>query len=188
MQSSVKGTATAKDPAATAPDSGEATHQAARDFLVVGLRNAHALEKQTLTVHRQQLGQLDDYPPFKTRLQQHIAETEAQVTRLERALERLGEKPSTLKDTSMQLAGWVQSATQMTADDRVVKAAVAAYGVKGFELASYRALERLAAMVDDEATRADVRASLAEEKSMTEWLDAEIGNLTAAYIERTKLT
>ena len=188
MQSTGKGTDPARDEVTKAPDNGAATHSAARDFLAVGLRNAHALEKQTLTVHRQQLGQLDDYPPFKTRLQEHIAETEAQVARLERALERLGEKPSTLKNTGMQLAGWVQSTTQMTADDRVVKAAVAAYGVKGFELASYRALERLAAMVDDEATRADVRASLAEERSMADWLDAEIGNLTAAYIERTRRT
>ena len=186
MQTSAKGTDPAKDEGTRAPRSGAAAHSAARNLLAVGLRNAHALEKQTLAVHGQQVKQLDDYPPFKTRLQEHIAETEAQVTRLERALERLGEKPSALKDAGMQLTGWMQSATQTLADDRVVKAAVAAYGVKGFELASYRALERLAAMVDDEATRADVRASLAEEKSMAEWLDAEIGNLTAAYVERAK--
>lgn len=59
-------------PTGTAPasaDISEARQRAARELLVVGLRDAHALEEQALTVHRQQVAQLHDFPTFKTRLQ-----------------------------------------------------------------------------------------------------------------------
>jgi ferritin-like metal-binding protein YciE len=167
-------------------DISEARQPAARQLLVVGLRDAHALEEQALTVHRQQVDRLDDFPAFKSRLQAHIAETEGQVARIEAALERLGEGPSSLKDAGMKFAGWAQSAGKMMADDRVIKAAIAVYGVKGFELASYRALERLAAMVGDTTTGADMQASHAEEKAMVDWLESEIGDLTAAYVEQAE--
>ena len=171
---------------AATTDIDEARQEAARALLVEGLRNAHALEEQTLTVHRQQLDQLDDYPAFKQRLRQHFIETEGQVARIEAALERLGESPSALKDVGMKVAGWTQSAGQMMAADKVIKAAIAIYGVKGFELASYRALERLAAMVGDATTGADMRASHAEEKAMVDWLEGAIGDLTAAYVAQAE--
>ena len=180
MQSS----ATETPPASA--DVNNARQRAARDLLVVGLRNAHALEEQALTVHRQQVAQLADYPAFKSRLEAHVAETEGQVARLEAALERLGEGPSSLKDAGMKVAGWAQAAGQMMADDAVIKAALAAYGVKGFELASYRSLERLAAMVGDATTGADMRTSHAEEQAMVDWLENEIGDLTAAYLDQAE--
>lgn len=176
--------ATGTTPASA--DIGEARKRAARELLVVGLRDAHALEEQALTVHRQQVAQLGAYPAFEARLQAHIAETERQVARIDAALERFGEGPSSLKDAGMKVAGWAQSAGQMMADDRVIKAAIAIYGVKGFELASYRALERLAAMVGDATTGADMRASHAEEKAMVDWLESKIGDLTAAYVEQAE--
>ena len=176
------------DSSATGTTRTPGDHSDARRLLVVGLRDAHALEEQALTVHRQQVAQLDDFPAFKTRLQQHIAETEGQVARIEAALERLGEGPSSLKDAGMKFAGWAQSAGQMMADDKVIKAAIAVYGVKGFELASYRALERLATLLGDAALGADMRASHAEEQAMVDWLEREIGDLTAAYLEQAEGT
>lgn len=164
----------------------EAGRQEARRLLISGLSDAHALEEQALTVHRQQVAKLDDYPVFKERLATHIAETEAQVARLEAALERLDASPSSLKDTAMKAVGWLQSASQMTMEDHVIRAAIAIYGVKGFEIATYRALERLAAVVGDAVARADIEASLAEERAMAAWLDDEIGNLTVAYIAWAK--
>lgn len=186
MQTSATATTPGSADIAGSAEISKARQQAARELLVVGLRNAHALEEQALSVHRQQVAELDDFPAFKTRLAAHIAETEGQVARLDAALERLGEGPSSLKDVGMKIAGWAQAAGQMMADDKVIKAAIAIYGVKGFELASYRALERLAGMVGDATIGADMRASHAEEQAMVDWLESEIGDLTAAYLEQAE--
>ena len=62
------------------------THHAARDVLVVGLRNAHAVESQAIELLERQASGLDEYPEIQTRVQAHLGETERQLERLEQAI------------------------------------------------------------------------------------------------------
>jgi hypothetical protein len=77
----------------------------ARDVLVVGLKNAHAMEKQALAIMGPQIERIENYPEVRQRLEQHVVETEGQITRLEGVLDQLGEKASGFKDTVLSTVG-----------------------------------------------------------------------------------
>lgn len=74
----------------------------ARNIFVNGLRNAHAMEKQALSIMKPQL-----------ELEQHIRETEGQIASLEEFLNDLGEDQATLKDMALRSqARWPPVATR----------------------------------------------------------------------------
>jgi ferritin-like metal-binding protein YciE len=148
----------------------QSSDSTAKSLLATSLANAHALEKQALAVMSQQNPQLAELPEFKAQLERHMQETEAQIERLVAALDRLGEKPSSLKDTSMQWLGSGQSFTQMIGPNKGLKAAVANQGLEGFEIASYVAIVALARAADEEETAVEMEKSLAEERAMFDWL------------------
>jgi ferritin-like metal-binding protein YciE len=158
--------------------------KSAHELLVTGLKNAHALEKQSASVMEQQVARLDAFPEFKTRLEKHIQETHAQAERLERMLEKLGSSPSSLKDTAMSMMGSGQSATQMMADDNVLKAAIANLGVEAFEIASYLSLIRLAHLHGEPDLHAELERSLAEEREMYAWLEENLPGITEKFAMR----
>lgn len=56
-----------------------------RDLFVVGLRNAHAVEKQALSIMEPQVARIKDYPEVADRLRLHIEETNGQIARLTRS-------------------------------------------------------------------------------------------------------
>lgn len=62
-----------------------------RSIFIVGLRNAHAMENQALSIMKPQVERIENYPEVANRLQQHIQETEGQMTRLGSILESLDE-------------------------------------------------------------------------------------------------
>ena len=51
----------------------------ARDIFIVGLRNAHAMENQALSIMKPQESRMESYPQVKQRLRAHITETEQQI-------------------------------------------------------------------------------------------------------------
>jgi ferritin-like metal-binding protein YciE len=146
------------------------SHSTAKSLLVNSLANAHALERQAQAVMSQQVSQLEDMPELKAQLKRHMKETDVQIERLAAALDRLGEKPSSLKDTSMQWLGSGQAFTQMMGPNKGLKAAVANEGIEGFEIASYTAIIALARAAEQEETAVDMEQSLAEERAMFDWL------------------
>ncbi len=62
------------------------TEQTIRDIFVVGLRNAHALENEALSIMNRQLDRLESYPELAQRLRLHVDETEGQIDRLDTIL------------------------------------------------------------------------------------------------------
>src|SRR4051812_45160741 len=75
-----------------------------RKILVTGLRNAHAMENQGLSIMKPQMRRIEHYPEVAAKLDQHIAETQGQIGRLEEILSNLNEDPSTLKDVTLSVA------------------------------------------------------------------------------------
>src|SRR5688572_18769351 len=49
------------------------------EIFVTGLRNAHAMEHQALSIMKPQVSRIENYPEVAQRLQQHITETEGQI-------------------------------------------------------------------------------------------------------------
>src|SRR3954447_10071802 len=100
---------------------GELMANSSRDIMIVGLRNAYALEGQALSTMRTVHGRLEHYPQLKVALAAHIAETERQQRMVEECLNGLGETPSTLKEMATKLAANLQGMAHMMADDEVLK-------------------------------------------------------------------
>ncbi|WP_244642308.1 DUF892 family protein, partial [Chelatococcus reniformis] len=73
-------------------------NQETRNFFVVGLRDAHALENQALSLIDRQLDRSESYPEVAEMLRQHRGETEQQILRLREILTKLDESHSGMKD------------------------------------------------------------------------------------------
>lgn len=156
----------------------------ARDVLVVGLRNAHAVESQAIELLERQASALDDYPSVQARVQQHLGETERQLERLEQCLEMLNEDTSTIKDTALSALGNLMAMANTMADDAILKNSFAGYSFEHYEIAAYESLLQLAALAQETEIIPLLRESLAEERDMADWLASNLRQLTSEYIER----
>jgi ferritin-like metal-binding protein YciE len=71
---------------------------ATREIFVTGLKNAHAMENQALSIMKPQVSRIENYPEVAARLEQHVRETEGQMARIDDLLQQLDESHSTLED------------------------------------------------------------------------------------------
>jgi Uncharacterized protein conserved in bacteria len=60
--------------------------ETSRELFVTGLRNAHAMENEALSIMKPQLKRIEKYPEVSDRLDRHIRETEGQIQRLREIL------------------------------------------------------------------------------------------------------
>lgn len=159
------------------------TQDNARKMMVAGLKNAHGLEQQALEMLKRNAERLEHYPALKQRIAQHLDETERQQERVGKALEDLGESPSTLKDTAMGLAENVQMMMHSTGSDEVLKNSYTGYAFEHFEMASYRALEVMARSAGDPKVEELARTNLREEEAMASWLEQHLPDIVSKHLE-----
>ena len=157
----------------------------ARAAFVLELRNAHAMERQSLELMKWQAVRLGDYPEIEQQLRAHMAETEQQLQRLERCLESLDERPSILKDTALSLLGNLTATSNAMGEDEILKNMFSNYAFEHYELAAYKSLMTMARELRLEAAESLLAESRAEEQKMAAWIDRRIETVTAAYLERT---
>jgi ferritin-like metal-binding protein YciE len=113
----------------------------ARKTFHAGLRDAYAMEKQAKDMMANQAKRLDDYPQ---RAKQHERETDEQIKRLERCLERVGDSPSMFKNLATRTAAAFQGALHGMVSDEVIKDTLTGFTFEHFEIASYRQLIAMA--------------------------------------------
>ena len=157
----------------------------ARAAFVLELRNAHAMERQSLELMKWQAVRLADYPEIEQRVRTHMKETEEQLRRLERCLEALNERPSILKDTALSLLGNLAATSNAMGEDEILKNMFSNYAFEHYEIAVYKSLERMAQELVSEEARSLLVASRDEEQRMADWIDRHIESVTAAYLDRT---
>ncbi|WP_375257424.1 ferritin-like domain-containing protein [Citreimonas sp.] len=154
----------------------------ARDVFVRGLKNAHAMEKQALSIMQPQLNRLEHYPDMSRRLEEHVRETETQVDRLDTLLEQLSERNSSLKDASLSAMGSMAAMGHIPAGDEVLKNSFANLAFENYEIAAYISL-----ITSGRASGLDVdvnllEKSLGEERRMAEWVADSIPAVTKTFI------
>ncbi len=157
---------------------------AARSIYVSGLRNQHAVEEQAISLLRRQVERLENYPEMEARMRQHIDESMQQAQRLDALLEEFGSSRSGLKDTAMSMVGNMAAMTHAMTQDEVLKNTFANYAFEHFEIASYKSLLDLSAMIGHQAGASALRQSLAEEEAMAQWIDAHLADTTRTYVGR----
>jgi len=155
-----------------------------RDILIVGLRNAYALEGQALSTMQTVHDRLEHYPELKSALARHISETERQQSMVERCLNQLGEEPSTLKEMATRLAANLQGMAHMVAGDEVLKNLFSLFAFEHFEQAAYRSLIVIAGMANESSIAQTCREILHQEEEAGRTLGQMIEDVTNTYVER----
>ncbi|CZT37452.1 ferritin-like domain-containing protein [Rhizobium sp. 9140] len=153
-----------------------------REIFVTGLRNAHAMENQALSILKPQLKRIENYPDVAAKLEQHIRETEGQIVRLEEVLTGLNEDHSTLKDMALSFTGAMAAMGHTVAGDEILKNAFANYAFENFEIAAYSSLITVAEAGGFNAALRGLQANLAEEQAMAQWLDANLAAVTTRFL------
>jgi ferritin-like metal-binding protein YciE len=170
----------------------QSEQQKQQQKVVQYLDEAHATEQALVRVLQEQIA-MTPRGSYRTALETHLGETRNHAERVARRLESLGHgaNPLTL------VAGAVETAIgQMLAlgktpldllrgsggEEKVLKNAKDACATEALEIATYTALERLAADVGDEETAKLAASIRAEEEKMLQRVLRELPKLTDAVV------
>lgn len=155
-----------------------------RENLLDWLRDAHAMEQQAEQMLKAQAGRIEHYPVVKQRIEEHLQETLGQQELLRQCIERLGGKPSVMKDMMGKAAAFGQAAGGMVNSDEIVKGAMASYVFENLEIAMYTALIAAAQTVGDEETKRVCEQILPQEQAMAKWVLEQLPQLTEEFLVR----
>ena len=154
-----------------------------REYFVTGARNAHAVEKQAMSLIERQLDRIENYPDVASMLRKHLDETKAQHERLDRILDELGESRSVLKDLALEFGANMQALAHGAADDEILKNTLANLAFENFEIASYKSLITMAEMGGFNQFVSPLQQSLREEQAMASWIDQNVETVTRAFLQ-----
>jgi ferritin-like metal-binding protein YciE/hemerythrin superfamily protein len=146
----------------------------ARDYYVLGLKNAHAAVKEGQTMVKAQAERLEQYPKLKQKLESHLKEKKAQLKRLETLLESCGERPSAVKDTAMQWVASLGNLSSAAADDEVIKNSLATLGLAKFEAASFETLILFGEAAGERDALRPLQECLSEERAMAAFIEENL--------------
>ena len=155
--------------------------ETARNLLVTGLRNAHAMERQAQELMERQSERTDDFPEVKSRLKRHLEETRQQLRRLEACLEQCGESESTLKDMALSTLANVAAVGHAMAGDEILKNTFANSAFEHYEIAAYKSLLALCEKAGINLPNS-LQTSLREEEEMAAWMDSHVRDVTLQYL------
>ncbi len=113
---------------------------ALQNFLIDGLRNAHAMESQAVSLTSMQVDRLKHYPELEARIREHLEETKAQRDRLETLLGEFNVSASGLKDFALKTTGSMAALVHGFMEDEVLKNSMASFAFENFEIAAYTSL------------------------------------------------
>ncbi|RFB85487.1 hypothetical protein B5K08_26070 [Rhizobium leguminosarum bv. trifolii] len=150
-------------------------------LIITGLKNAHAMENQALSIMKPQVSRIEHYPEVARRLEQHIAETESQIARLEGLLESFDTDHSTLKDMALSVAGSVAAMGHTIAGDEILKNSFANFAFEHFEIAAYKSMLVLSELGGHREVTAVLQTNLKEEQAMAQWLDENLRDVTLRF-------
>jgi ferritin-like metal-binding protein YciE len=160
-----------------------AGNETVQSIFITGLRNTHAFEKQADQMMRRQVERYENYPELSRILQQHIAETEQQIQRLEEILHSFGEDRSMFKDAVTQLVGNVAALFHGAADDEILKNLYANHAVEAYEIAAYNSLITITEAAGHGKFVSLLQQSLREEENAARLVLEQVKPLTMRYLE-----
>lgn len=152
-----------------------------RELFITGLTNAHAVEKQALSIMTPQVERIVNYPEVADRLRLHIDETNKQIARLDELLAGFDTSGSTLKDLGLSLSGGMAALGHSVAGDEIVKNSFANYAFEHFEIAAYKSLLTMAEDGGFASATPLLQQSLSEEQAMAQWIDESLPVVTRRY-------
>jgi ferritin-like metal-binding protein YciE len=144
-------------------------------------------ERRFLTATRRMASEAKD-PEMKSRLEQHLRETEGQISRLESAFESIGEKAKAEKCEAA--IGLREEHDSFKSEEKPSGTILEAFDlgsglrVEHYEIAAYRSAIAVAKALGETECASILKESLAEEEAMASFLEksapAALGRLFAA--------
>jgi ferritin-like metal-binding protein YciE len=150
-------------------------------LFVTGLKNAHAMEKQAISIMTPQVSRIENYPEVAERLRAHIEETHDQIGRLDEILGNFDASASALKDLALSMTGGMAALAHSAAGDEILKNSFANYAFEHFEIASYKSLLTMAESGGLARFSSGLQQNLNEELAMAEWIDQSLPMVTRRY-------
>lgn len=148
------------------------------------LRDAHAMEEQSLKIFEDLDSRIENYPDFRMRVKEYIFATQNQKDKLENSLELNGSSASLLKDVAAKALAFTQSVSGMPLGDEVVKAVLSAYTFIHMKIGSYSILVAAAKMLNDSQTLLMCEQALTDEVAMAQWLKGNMTAISEEYLLR----
>ena len=155
---------------------------AIRSIFVTGLRNAHAMENQALSIMKPQISRIENYPAIASRLEEHYRETQDHIARLERVLSDLDESPSVIKDWTLSAGGAMAALGHAAAGDEILKNSFANFAFENFEIAAYRSLLVIADRGGFAFSVEPLTQTLREEEAMAGWIGDNLKAVTLEFV------
>lgn len=156
--------------------------QEAISVFATGLKNAHAMEKQALSILKPQVSRIENYPDMRARLEQHITETEAQIERLETIFDQIDETHSGFKDMVLSMGGAMAALGHAAAGDEILKDTFANYAFEHYEIVAYKSLIRIGDHLSVNGALSLLRQTLEEEEMMAQWIGENAAMVTDQYL------
>jgi ferritin-like metal-binding protein YciE len=174
----------------------------ARDSkLVQYLNEAYGTEKRLETSLQEHIT-MAVRPAYRKRLKEHLSETKRHAREVKQAISRLGgvaetvsaPGPQQVTDVAQAVVGGAQKAIALVqgplhmlrgtgGEEKQLKNAKTEYASEAEEIATYAAIETLAAELGDTDVRQLARAIRREEERMRAFLEKEIARLTKAVVK-----
>lgn len=164
--------------------SAQTGHDVRVERLIEWLRDAHAMEAQAESMLKRQAERIEHYPELKTRIEQHIIETQNQAKLVESCLKRYDASYSGFKDAGGKMMAMGQAMGGMLMNDEVVKGAQMGYVFENMEIASYQILIAAADAIGDSETKQICERIIVEEEAMAAWLREHLSKITQDYLTR----
>jgi len=155
----------------------------ARERLVTWLKDIHAVESALETCIEKQVNHAQHDALLRERLEQHRDETRNHAALVERALDRYGEEPSTIKDAGGRAETMVGEWIHGAAGDTLIKDVLLGVAAEHYEIACYRALKSAAAALGDEETAVMCDRIIDDEIDMAKFLESQLGRVTEMELE-----
>jgi ferritin-like metal-binding protein YciE len=138
----------------------------ANELLLAWLKDAYAMEEALIPNLENHAKDARDHPQIEARIRQHIEETKRHAELVRGCIERLGDKPSTVKTVLGKIAGGMGGFGTAPFGDELIKDLLADYATEHLEIASYRSLIVAARELGDEGTATTCEQILRDEEAM----------------------
>ena len=155
-----------------------------KELLLEWLRDAHAMEKTAVEILEKQDQRLESYPQMHARVRQHLEESRRQAEMVEGLIRQLGGETSAIEQGVAKFMGNVAALNNSTAEDEVVKNAIADYAYEHFEIASYRSLIGAAEALGEPEVKRVCEEILRQEEAMAAWLEENLPAVTQDYLQK----
>ncbi|MCH8686498.1 DUF892 family protein [Pedomonas mirosovicensis] len=165
------------------PDMHQSSTEIAESLFIAGLKDAHAMERQSEQMLELMLSRIEHYPQVRERVAQHLDETKMQLQRLEQIFEITGSDRSLFKDMAMAATGTMGAMANAMAEDEILKNSLASYAQENFEIASYEALITLGQEAGYLQALPLLGKSLMEERAMAMWLADHLREVTLIFLQ-----